>query len=198
MEESQKTAESSLSRQQRPPLSLFLRCLQCVKMPRRRQLQYINHAFESLIQSVFWKTLIIFCTVLLLFGSPIQFLWVPKGGDFVFDILYTIALGIFILDMLLNLIVDPDYFGWRPRRMQQPYQRPNFCACGIGSFKFWCDVVSTAALCHDISYMNPPEYAMLEYTLFLDEYGIPVSFSTASYPLDLWHGWSFVVVVNLG
>jgi hypothetical protein len=163
--------------QQRPAPSPFQRCLDCLRAPRQHQLRYLNHACDSLVRSVFWKTLIIFCTVLLLFGSPIQFLWVPKGGDSVFDVLYIIALVVFLHDMLFNLISDPEYFGfdpWRPNRMQQPYQQ-KFWTCGIGSFIFWCDVVSTAALCHDISYINPREYAMVEITLDLDEYGILVS-----------------------
>jgi hypothetical protein len=113
----------------------------------------------------------------LLFGSPIQFLWIPKEGDTVFDVLYTIGLAVFILDMIFNLLVDPEYFGcnyfWR--RVQQPHQPKRWTCGGVGSFMFWCDVVSTLALCHDISYINQKEYEMLELNLKLNKYGIPVS-----------------------
>jgi hypothetical protein len=89
--------------------------------------------------------------------------------------LYTIALAVFILDMILNLLVDPEYFGFDPwRRLQQPHQ-PKRWTCGVGSFMFWCDVVSTLALLHDISFINQREYEMPELKLELNEYGIPVS-----------------------
>ena len=161
---------------QRPPSSPFRRFFDCLKAPRRHQLRYMNHACESLLGSVAWKTLIIFFTILLLFGSPIQFLFVPKGGDLAFNILYLMALGVFTFDMVLNLIVDPEYFGFdycKPNRGLIP-QQPTFWTCGIGSFYFWCDVVSTLALCFDISYINGREYAMMEINLQLNEYGVPV------------------------
>jgi hypothetical protein len=163
--------------QQRPASSPVRRCLGFLRAPRQHQLRFINHACDSLIRSGFWRILIIFCTVLLLFGSPIQFLLVPKEGDPSFVYLYTIALAVFILDMLFNSMVDPEYLGfgpWRPNRMQQPYQ-PKFWTWSIGSFMFWCDVVSTAALCYDIEYINRWEYEMMEIELVLDEYGITVS-----------------------
>lgn len=89
------------------------------------------------------------------------------------------ALVVFIVDMILNMFVDPDYFGFDPfrRNRVQPFDQAKFCTYGIGSFKMWCDVVSTAALFYDISYINSPEYREEYLELTLDEYGLPVSLS---------------------
>jgi hypothetical protein len=107
-------------------------------------------------------------------------MWVPKQGDIVFDVLYSIAFSFFFLDMMFHLLVDPEYFHIPriPRcRKQQPYQ-PRLWTCGVGSFMFWCDFVSMAALAYDISWTNPREYALKEHSIQLDDVGVPVSSSS--------------------
>jgi hypothetical protein len=169
-------AESVLGDQRRKP-STFRRCLDCLRAPRQHHFRYINHTLDRLIESFFWKALIIFFTVLLLFGSPIQFLVIPKGGDIYFDVLYMIALAVFTLDMIFNIIVYPDYFSFDPlgRNRVQQADQAKFCTFGIGSYMFWCDVLSTAALLYDISYINRWEYDMEVMELDLNGDGVPVS-----------------------
>jgi hypothetical protein len=109
-------------------------------------------------------------------------LWFPKQADIVFEILYSIAFSFFIFDMMFNLLVEPGYFGfYLPRRARyrqhQPYQ-PRLWTCGIGSFLFWCDIVSTAALLYDISWINPGQYALVEHNIQLNDVGVPVSASS--------------------
>ena len=144
---------------------------------------------------ILWKAIIWIFTVVLLFGSPIQFLWVPKVADPIFDALYTVTAVVFILDMIFHFIADPEYFGFtlvdemRRRRRRigggggtttssiasgRNVYHPTLWTCGIGSFKFWCDVVSTIAIFQDISYINPKEYEMAVISLTLNKYGLPV------------------------
>ena len=122
-------------------------------------------------RSVVWKTFLLFSTFLLLFGSSIQFIVVPKEGDFVFDILYTISLAVFVIDMILNVLLDPEYFACQfcVRR-----EGEKCFSLSIGSFLFWCDVVSTLALLFNISYINRLEYEMMQIHIQLNEYGVPV------------------------
>jgi hypothetical protein len=163
--------------EQRPKPSFFQGCLSCLRSPRDHQIRLAVHACDGCINGIFWRTLIVLCTILLLFGSPIQFLWFPKESDIVFDALYSIALGVFCLDMIFNLCVDPEYFGFDLLRKGRFGQSPqNGCwPCGVGSFMFWCDVVSTGALLNDISYINSNEYGTHLVELELDSYGVPVS-----------------------
>lgn len=45
----------------------------------------------------------------------------------------------------------------------------------IGSFLFWCDVISTASLLYEISYINKSKNRIMELDIQLDPLGIPVS-----------------------
>jgi hypothetical protein len=44
----------------------------------------------------------------------------------------------------------------------------------IGSFLFWCDVVSTACLLYEISYINATQNDIHTIDIHLDMFGIPV------------------------
>jgi len=123
--------------------------------------------------SVAWRWIIVLFTIVLLFGSPIQFLWTPKDADFIFDLLYITALVVFVVDMILNSLGDPFYLSLFHR--VDVSDQPRLCPCGIGSFKMWCDVVSTAALLYDISYLNRFQYSEEVVNVTLNQLGLPVS-----------------------
>jgi len=99
------------------------------------------------------------------------------------DILYFIAFGVFCVDMMLNLIADPEYLGCACQNTRtQPGHRQGlhqtrFFGLRMGSFMLWCDMVSTAALLHDISYINSGEYSVQQIDLRLNEFGVPVRVS---------------------
>lgn len=168
-------AESVLNQERRR--TPFLRgFFECLRRPRAHQLRYVVHWFNRILSSCTWKILIAIFTVILLFGSPIQTLFMPKEADTAFDILYTLALVVFVVDMILNMVVDPDYFGFDPFRRNhvQPFDQAKFCTYGVGSFRMWCDVVSTASLLFDISYINTVYYQEEVFKLTLDEFGFLV------------------------
>lgn len=173
-------AESVLNQEQRR-FSCIWGCSACWRRPRQHQFRYAVHFFDRVLGSLVWKSLIVLFTIVLLFGSPVQFLFTPKEADIVFDILYTLALIVFVLDMVLNMFVDPDYFGFDPfrRNRVQQFDQAKFCTYGIGSFKMWCDVASTAALFYDISFINSLQYDEEVVELRLDEYGVPVRTAAA-------------------
>ena len=116
-----------------------------------------------------------FFTIVLLFGSPIQILFTTKDFDMVFDILYTTALVVFVLDIFLNMLVDPAYFVFSLFRRIEAFDQPKLCSCGVGSFNMWCDVVSAATLLYDISYTNNLHYSEEVLELTLDQHGLLVS-----------------------
>jgi hypothetical protein len=77
------------------------------------------------------------------------------------------------MDMIFNMFVDPNYFGidrFRKNRVHH-FDQAKFCKYGFGSFKMWCDVVSTAALLYDISYINLHESEEEIVQLTIDQYG---------------------------
>lgn len=167
--------ESVLNQERRK--TPFLRgCLECLRRPRGHQLRYVVHTFDRILNSLAWRSLIVIFTIILLFGSPIQFLFTPKEADTTFAVLYILALIVFVVDMILNIVVDPDYFGFDPfhRNRVQPFDQAKFCTYGIGSFRMWCDVVSTAAILYDIPFVNSPQYKEETLSLILDDFGFLV------------------------
>jgi hypothetical protein len=130
---------------------------------------------EKCIHCKPWKVMQSFFTLLLLFGSQIQSLAVPKRGDNAFDVLYTLGLAFFTMDLCIRCRIEPNY--------------SMFSICGrgfgdspvgsvvCGSFMFWCDLVSTLAFLYDISYVNTRHYAMITVDITLDGFGQPVSFA---------------------
>jgi hypothetical protein len=134
---------------------------------------YQMHRFDRI--GVTWTWIIVFFTIVLLFGSPIQFLFTTKDADIVFDVLYIIALGVFVMDMILSMLGDPLYFGFSLFHRVEVFDQPKLCTYGIGSFRMWCDVVSTATLFYDISYTNSFHYGEEVVELTLDQHGLVVS-----------------------
>lgn len=129
---------------------------------------------ENYIYSKTWKVLLSFFTLLLLFGSQIQHLAVPKRGDIAFDVLFTLGLAFFIIDLCIRCRIEPNYFMFY------------ICGRGIGdapgklicgSFMFWCDLVSTLAFLYDISYVNTRHSDMITVDIMLNQFGQPVSFA---------------------
>ena len=141
---------------------------------------------SRLIHSLYWKIVMILFTVILLFGSPVQ-TFLHKDVDVYFNIMYIVALCVFVFDMLVHLMTDKDYFGFHPpaflfclgtkRKPRRGGRSSNSGAdkLGIGSFKFWCDLVSTAMLFYDIRYTNAGNHKQEDWYINLSVPGVPVS-----------------------
>ena len=151
-------------------------CLGCWRGPRQDRMRYFLLVAGNLLQSIVWKCIILVFTIVLLFGSPIQFLLVPMEVDDVFTALYIAALAVFVVDMILHMLAEQDYLGcdpFRKHRVQQ-FDRARMCNAGIGSFNMWCDILSTGALLYDIPYINKPQFEEESFVLLLNSDGLPV------------------------
>lgn len=133
-------------------------------------------------------------SVYLLFGSQIRHLWVPASLDGVFDIIATVVFSFMVLDMLIRILVDPNYFhvglcaggaGFGTEGKE------NSGTCALGSFMFWCDLVSAGTLLWDISYVNEEEYSYEDMHIQLDGNGLPVSIAA----VDTFHA-PFILSIN--
>ena len=135
--------------------------------PSRRTLELMS----GFMYSSFWQLLQVVFTVLLLFGSQVQELWTPKEADVVFDVLFSIALGVFLLDMIIRCFLEPQYF-----EFSTPKSKTAWGSCRLGSFMFWCDLISSMTLLFDISYVNNRWFATEAVTIQLNQKGMPVRF----------------------
>lgn len=134
----------------------------------------------------------LFFTLLLLFGESVQYLWCPKSSDLAFNYLYTIGFAFFGIDVVMRCYVSPAYFvfeffGLDYRFDAQGTRRPRPPPGGlkggwgesvikIGSFMFWCDVISTLTLLYDISWINTGLLERAEVTIPVDVLGVAVSY----------------------
>lgn len=123
-------------------------------------------------------------TFFLLFGSPIQFLAVPQEGDVAFDALYMFGFVVFMIDVVFNAYADPGYLTCdpcHPRRSRRSSQsstdarhRSRSWSCGVGSYNFWCDLISSLGFLYDVSFINKKEFAITSLYIELDRIGVPV------------------------
>jgi len=131
-----------------------------------------------LLISRFWQILLGIFTILLLFGAQIQWLFLPKEADIVFDVLFTIALVVFSLDIVLRCYLEPNYFNFCGSGSnvngEQGRAVNAWGGCHIGSFMFWCDFISTLTLLYNITYINRTLTEESGFEVKLDPFGAPV------------------------
>jgi hypothetical protein len=136
------------------------------------------HALSTIITSRIWRVIIGFNTVLLLFGSEIQAIAIPPAGDIVMDILYLIALAIFLTDIVMRSFLEPTYLRVPQccnKENQDRTQNTSWGGCQLGSFLFWCDLVSTLTLLYSVSFINTDEFERKTIDITISDIGIPVS-----------------------
>lgn len=134
------------------------------------------NVLSTIIESSIWRVIIVFNTILLLFGSEIQELWIPPAGDVAMDVLYCLALAVFAMDMFMRCYLEPKYVTVPRCRKKESAQNSAWGRCQLGSFLFWCDLVSTMTLLYNISFIYPPGSAIETIDIKLNVIGIPVSF----------------------
>lgn len=113
------------------------------------------NALRSVINHPVWSYTSGFFVFVMLFGAPIQDLVFPKSADVAFDVIFTLAFVMLLLDILILCIVDKAYFAWnRAGTTLTPQKSCRWCNIHAGSFMFWCDVVGTLTFIYDLSYIN--------------------------------------------
>lgn len=132
---------------------------------------------KTLIRSYGWKTLMILFYTFVLFGHPLYLLLSFKEA--VYDSLAILAFMFCLLEVVLRTIAEPHYihlelpsFG-SSRLMISGNDSTK--SCPVGSFLFWCDLVSTGAILYHVSWVNMDSVRLKTVEIVLDRYGFPVS-----------------------
>ena len=131
-----------------------------------------DHFAKQVLLSRYWHSLSVAFTLIILFGPPIQHLIVPKNGDIVCDIIYTITVLFFYIDIFLRSRADTDYLKFYICGKGCGGEQQGTCI--VGSFLFWCDLVSTSIMLYDISYINQAHFEILTREIILASSGKPV------------------------
>jgi hypothetical protein len=154
-------------------------CFSCLAWPADSRRYFLGR----IIQSRSWKFILIVFTLLLLFGPQIRDMYISKDGDTAMDVIFMCALVFFTLDILIRIDVEPNYFSFdlfcrRGQRKEGSSDlATGWMGCGsygLGSFLFWCDVISTLTLLHEISFINRDHFDEIQINIQLDMFGVPV------------------------
>jgi hypothetical protein len=175
-------------------------CMCCYR-PERSRPKWLHYIY-LFTKSMVWKILYVFFSLFLLFGTPIQELSVGHTGDIVFGIIRNIMLAFFVIDMSIRCVTDKEYFvctmrggstssatptsptlagsnaaasGGNRHSVNYMDAKEMHTPCTIGSFLFWCDLISTVAILYDLQYVNSNAYGIREIDIGLDDNGMPVS-----------------------
>ncbi|GAX18664.1 hypothetical protein FisN_10Hh123 [Fistulifera solaris] len=167
-----------------------------------------------------WKAFMICFTTILLFGAQIRDLFFPKSADLAVDIVFLIVVCFFWVDTLFRMDCETNYFrfylfssfGYSSGRTVPPRisdvrdvdPSVGYC-CGrpfhIGSFLFWCDIISTVALLREITLLDPTgifDEARIE--IRLDQFGMPLDVSGLGHvneasPLE-YNAWDLLAIIG--
>eukprot|EP01082_Thalassiosira_pseudonana_P013601 g12334.t1 g12334 contig6:1719012-1722497(-) len=164
---------------------------------------------KNMIAHPVWRSLNSMFIFVMLFGSQMQDLWIPKLWDTGCDVLFTMAFAIASFDIIFRSIIDPLYFSARCR-VEHPLDQSRTrrfswlahcneytgCNFGIGSFLFWCDVVGTLTFLYEISYINPMKKSQLQHVITLRG-SVPVGgLSNLNMTGMVPYQWELLIVVG--
>ena len=105
------------------------------------------NTLRYIINHPIWKGMTLFFILILLFGPPINDIWLPKEADLYVDIMLSIAFVILAIDIMIRCVVDKSYFAWDRegnywgRRDKCCHHRNSCVNVHAGSFMFWFDTV---------------------------------------------------------
>lgn len=131
---------------------------------------------KQTIRSRVWKGLMIVFYTFALFGYQLHMIFSVK--DVVYNTLALITFIFFVLEMVLMTIAEPNYVIFDI----SSFAGNKFLAagadgnksCSLGSFLFWCDLVSTIVLLYGITWINKGRLGLKTVDIFLDADGFPV------------------------
>ena len=121
----------------------------------------------AVLNSQAWKVALSVFSLILLFGAQVSELFLPPSTDTTVDAIFVLALTFFIVDILMRCESSEDHYFSRIRCT-------GICCLSVGSFLFWCDLVSALTLLTDISWINKRSFSEQQIQIALGDFGIPV------------------------
>lgn len=144
----------------------------------------------TITKSKTWMVFMYIFSIYLLFGPALQaMIDVRPQGDLIFLILRLVMLIFFVVDIFFRCFLDEDYFVFTlckggndvnnsssltPSRNSNGSGDSKDIWFGIGSFLFWCDIISTLSILYDLSFLNNHHFECVEHTITVEN-GVPVS-----------------------
>ena len=121
---------------------------------------------SAVLNSHAWKAALIAFALILLFGAQVSELFLPPSTDIAVDAIFVMTLAFFTADILMRCESEDHYFS--------RIRCTGICCLSVGSFLFWCDLVSALTLLTDISWINKRSFSEQQIQIALGDFGIPV------------------------
>jgi hypothetical protein len=152
------------------------------------------YSFYGFTKSTLWLFFLFVFSILLMFGPAIQSLAdAGRRGDAAFLYLRIVMLFFFTVDILVRCFAEEGYFlltlcrhriichNWisAPTQSNTTNGDSKEPFISIGSFLFWCDLLSTLSILYDLSFVNNHHFDPIYYEINAIR-GIPVSFGVAA------------------
>jgi len=155
-------------------------------------------ALRRVIDNWAWTGITLFFILVILFGPPIQDLWLPKEMDGFMDGILTLGFFVLAFDIVIRSVVDKSYFALNRRRGVATWF-PRLCACKFlaclhaGSSMFWFDTIALLTIGHRISYINPEMRTPFRVSVALNVLGFPSAGHHAT-PMSI--DWPLILTVG--
>lgn len=113
---------------------------------------------ELVGENLYFNFFMVLLTLWTLYQEDIRLAVVPKSGDTAFMIIASIIFFIYILEILILLMYKDDYFNFSYFKDENSKEDSYLIFIQsfflVGSFYFWVDVISTAILIFDVSFIS--------------------------------------------
>lgn len=118
----------------------------------------------------------IISSILLLFGAQLRDLAFPASADLAVDCVFLVVIAFLLVDIVSRCDAEPHYFSFWACPRQNPVGPTGPTTNNhwtMGSFLFWCDVLSTVTLLYDVRLFTERS-GVQEVVIELSDQGIPV------------------------
>eukprot|EP00550_Attheya_septentrionalis_P001799 CAMPEP_0198283324 /NCGR_PEP_ID=MMETSP1449-20131203/2958_1 /TAXON_ID=420275 /ORGANISM="Attheya septentrionalis, Strain CCMP2084" /LENGTH=1153 /DNA_ID=CAMNT_0043979907 /DNA_START=204 /DNA_END=3665 /DNA_ORIENTATION=+ len=151
---------------------------------------------RTILKSRVYNALLFVFTILLLFGSPLQTIIFNKNADPVFDVFYLVGFGVFCVDIIMRSYAFKGYFVFQVcgQNCRGGPTTPGG-SFHLGSFIFWCDVISNFTFLTDVTFIFQAYYSIKKYEIELNIAGIPFGWGEVNRAIPVEFVPSVLIVI---
>lgn len=125
--------------------------------PQTNQQQSVK---EKIVHNTIWKTAVLICELILLFGFEIRDLFCPADSDVGFDVIFMLSFVLLLVDIILMCMALPGYF-------EYGFSDQHGFRIIFGSWPFWLDFLSALTLLNEITFINRIRLRSEEYNILI-------------------------------
>lgn len=115
---------------------------------------------EKIVHNTIWRTIVLICELILLFGFEIRDLFCPAESDVAFDVIFMLTFVLLLFDIILMSIALPEYFDYG-------FSDKHHFRIIFGSWPFWLDFLSALTVLNEITFINTMRARSEEFNIMI-------------------------------